>query len=129
MDSTQAAVSSGSMNLLSPSPGPGEGERRGEQQMPLGCADGQGTARRESSEPGKEPAPSERDEPQTTSLPSFGYLNSTAWGTIEDDIHLDEHFLVFGDTLQVIPSAGAEVVYYWDRNPTGVRDPNTGLEF
>ncbi|XP_063599906.1 uncharacterized protein LOC134776149 isoform X2 [Penaeus indicus] len=101
----------------------------GEHQMPLGCADGHGTARAETLEPDREPAPSERDEPQITSLPSFGYLNTTAWGTIEDDIHLDEHIVVFDDAVQVLPSAGAEVVYYWDSNPTGVRDPNTGLEF
>lgn len=127
MDSTQAA--SNPRCRGAEGGGPDEGGRKQDHQTPLHCADGQGTARRETPEPGTRPAQGGTDQPQITPLPSLEYLNSTAWGTIEDDIQLDEHFVVFNDAIQILPSAGAEVVYYWDRNPTGVRDPNTGLEF
>ncbi|XP_027207563.2 uncharacterized protein [Penaeus vannamei] len=90
---------------------------------------GQNLARGNTSEPGGGPAPGGQDQLQRTPVPSIEYLRSTAWETIHDDQQLDDHTVVYDGMIQGLPSAGDEVVYYWDPKPTGIRDPNTGLEF
>ncbi|XP_042873564.1 uncharacterized protein LOC122254119 [Penaeus japonicus] len=89
---------------------------------------GHATAWESGPEPGIDPLlPAGTQQPQ---LPTGEQLDESPWGSLPDDIHLsDDEYILYNDSVQVLPSANAEVVYYWDESPTRVRDPITGLHF